>query len=128
MSNRRFSTITEPEADSLLQSRIQELQRLQEIESLTSKLTTLLQALYSQIELIKLGTESVANITSNWIQIVRAVSLAANSIMVYNNHDFKEGLPTTERLIRCALDDIGNIINDLNDGKIENKNSDNSNS
>lgn len=112
MSNRRYSTITEPEAESLLQSRMAELQRLQEIESLTENMTTLLGSLHKQMTLMEVGTESVSKVTANWIQIVRAVSLAANSMMVYNEEDFINGLPTTERLVRCALDDLGSIVND----------------
>ncbi|ODQ47474.1 hypothetical protein PICMEDRAFT_10471 [Pichia membranifaciens NRRL Y-2026] len=115
MSNRRYSTITGAEADSLLQSRLAELRRLQEIESLTNRMAKLLQALNHQITLMQLGTSSVADVTANWIQIVRAVSLAANSMMVYNEEDFKNGLPTTERLVRCALNDIGAIVSNLSE-------------
>lgn len=64
---------------------------------------------------MELGTKSVADVTANWIQLVRAVSLAANSMMVYNEEDFKTGLPMTERLVRCALDDLGAIVGNLND-------------
>ncbi|KAG0673436.1 hypothetical protein C6P40_002940 [Pichia californica] len=119
MSGRRASTITEPEVNDLLQSRMAELKKLQEVELLTGKMRTLLDSLYNQINLMEIGTDSVANITSNWIQIVRAVSLAANSMMVYNDEDFKTGHPTTERLVRCALDDLGNIINDLHESHEE---------
>lgn len=115
MSTRRYSAITSAEAESLLQSRMSELRRLQEIESLTNKMSKLFQSLNEQVSLMELGTKSVADVTANWIQIVRAVSLAANSMMVYNEEDFKTGLPMTERLVRCALDDLGPIVGNLND-------------
>lgn len=115
MSTRRYSAITSAEAESLLQSRMSELRRLQEIESLTNKMSKLFQSLNEQVSLMELGTKSVADVTANWIQIVRAVSLAANSMMVYNEEDFKTGLPMTERLVRCALDDLGAIVGNLND-------------
>lgn len=107
--------VTETEAELLLQSRLSELEKLQQIEKLTSKMNSLLMLLSEHIEKVQSGTGSVAKITSNWIQIVRAVSLAANSMMVYKDEDFKTGVPTTERLVRCALDELGTIINDLND-------------
>ena len=115
MSTRRYSAITSAEAESLLQSRMSELRRLQEIESLTNKMSKLFQSLNEQVTLMELGTKSVADVTANWIQLVRAVSLAANSMMVYNEEDFKTGLPMTERLVRCALDDLGAIVGNLND-------------
>lgn len=115
MSTRRYSAITSAEAESLLQSRMSELRRLQEIESLTNKMSKLFQSLNEQVSLMELGTKSVADVTANWIQLVRAVSLAANSMMVYNEEDFKTGLPMTERLVRCALDDLGAIVGNLND-------------
>lgn len=113
MSHRRSSIITEPEAETLLQKRLAELERLQDIESLTSKLNTLLNALNEEISKLELGTDSVSKVTNNWIQIVRAVSLAANSMMFYADEDFKNGVPTTERLVRCALDDLGSIVHQL---------------
>lgn len=120
--NRRFSNITEVEAESLLQERLMELEKLQEIESLTSNMSSLLLQLNDQIENMKSGSESVADVTANWIQIVRAVSLAANSMMVYNKEDFKNGYPTTERLVRCALNDLGAIVNTNNEENSSSKN------
>lgn len=113
MSHRRSSIITESEAETLLQKRLAELDRLQEIESLTNKLNILLNDLNEEIDNIQLGTDSVSKVTNNWTQIVRAVSLAANSMMFYTDEDFKSGVPTTERLVRCALDDLGNIVHQL---------------
>jgi DASH complex subunit DAD2 len=113
MSNRRFSLslMTESQAEVVLQDRLVELEKLEHVETLTSKMTHLLQKLSSQLSQIDSGSESVANVTANWIQIVRAVSLAANSMMVYNEEDFKNSSPTTERLVRCALDELGTIVN-----------------
>lgn len=107
--------VTETEAELLLQSRLKELEKLQQVEKLTNKMNSLLIQLSDHISKLQSGTGSVAKVTSNWIQIVRAVSLAANSMMLYKDEDFKNGVPTTERLVRCALDDLGTIINDLND-------------
>lgn len=112
MSDRRYSRISEPEAESLLQLKLAELKRLEEVESLTSQMASLLLSLNDQITHMQLGSGSVADVTANWIQIVRAVSLAANSMMVYNEEDFKNGLPTTERLVRCTLNELGMIVNE----------------
>lgn len=113
MSGRRYSIVTESEAETLLQSRLDELEKLQQIEKLTSRMSSLLLILNEQLSNVQTGTASVAKITGNWIQIVRAVSLAANSMMVYKDEEFKTGVPTTERLVRCALDDLSTIINEL---------------
>lgn len=120
MSGNRYSVITETEAETLLKSRLYELERLQQIESLTSQMNDVLNTLHEEIENLQLGTNAVAKITTNWIQIIRAVSLAANSLMVYNENDFKKGIPTTERLVRCALDDIGVIVNQLKEDNKKN--------
>jgi hypothetical protein len=115
MEHRRSLIITEPEAEFLLQSRLSELKRLEQIEKLTNQLNILLTSFYEEISKIQLGTDSVSKITTNWIQIVRAVSLAANSMMIYNESDFRDSTPTTERLVRCALDDLGTIVSQLKD-------------
>ena len=123
MPYRRYSRIGEVEAEELLESRLSELQKLQEIETLTSEMTLLLNTTNEHMSKLQLGTDSVAKMTANWIQIVRAVSLAANSMMIYSDGDFKTStrtqsgepisIPTTERLVRCALDDLGNIVGQL---------------
>ncbi len=123
MPYRRYSRIGEVEAEELLESRLSELQKLQEIETLTSEMTLLLNTTNEHMSKLQLGTDSVAKMTANWIQIVRAVSLAANSMMIYSDEDFKTStraqsgepisIPTTERLVRCALDDLGNIVGQL---------------
>jgi DASH complex subunit DAD2 len=124
MPYRRYSRIGEVEAEELLESRLSELQKLQKIETLTSEMTLLLNTTNEHMSKLQLGTDSVAKMTANWIQIVRAVSLAANSMMIYSDEDFKTStrtqssgepisIPTTERLVRCALDDLGNIVGQL---------------
>lgn len=123
MPYKRYSRIGEVEAEELLESRLSELQKLQEIETLTSEMTLLLNTTNEHMSKLQLGTDSVAKMTANWIQIVRAVSLAANSMMIYSDEDFKTStrtqscepisIPTTERLVRCALDDLGNIVGQL---------------
>lgn len=113
MSERRFSILTTTEAEERLQRKLQELERLERVQSLTAQVYSLLTQLNTEIGKIQLGTESVAKLTTNWIQVVRAVSLAANSMLIYNDDDFKDGVPTTERLVRCALDELGTIVKDL---------------
>lgn len=115
MSGRRYSRVNEVDAEIIMQQRLQELEKLQQIEQLTRRMNSLLLSLDEQLTHVQTGTGSVSKITSNWVQIVRAVSLAANSMMVYKNEDFKTGAPTTERLVRCALDDLSTIVNELND-------------
>lgn len=110
--SQRYSILNEYEAESLIHQRQEELRRLQSIETLTSQLSKTLLLLNDQLSKLQIGTDSVSQITGNWIQIVRAVSLAANSI---SNIDAKDENPLTERLVRCALDELGTIVKQLDE-------------
>lgn len=57
MSGRRYSMVTETEAELLLQSRLSELEKLQQIEKLTSKMNSLLMLL----------SEHIGKVQSDWI-------------------------------------------------------------
>lgn len=107
--DRRYSTITELEAEQRLQQRLKELERLKQIKSLTENLSTSLEKFNTQMKRIDHGSVTVSEVTANWVQIVRAISLAANSIMVYKDEDFQLSNPTTERLVRCKIDHQGRI-------------------
>lgn len=107
--DRRYSTITELEAEQRLQQRLKELERLKQIKSLTENLSTSLENFNTQMKRIDHGSVTVGEVTANWVQIVRAISLAANSIMIYKDEDFQLSSPTTERLVRCKIDHQGRI-------------------
>lgn len=113
MSGRR-QTLTTNELRSHLQARRAELERIERTELLTGELATSLVKLNSQLDHIggKDGTAGeITTVTQNWVQIVRSVSLAANSMAIYTQEDFNGSnddtskKPITERLVRIPVKD-----------------------
>ncbi|GMM30189.1 hypothetical protein DAMA08_029340 [Martiniozyma asiatica (nom. inval.)] len=118
MSRRQTLSITEVKA--LLNERKLELENLQRLSALSAKLPESLLQLTKEIDTIGDGTaSSIASVTENWVQIVRAVGLAANSSTNYSDKDYEEAekeekLLVTERLVRCRVKN-GAVVNETQD-------------
>ncbi|GME80123.1 unnamed protein product [Ambrosiozyma monospora] len=74
-----------------------------------------LEEYHSQFLKIDEGSDCVADVTQNWGQIIRSISLAANSLATINtttkdgNVIVDESSSKTARLVRCKLDEDGRI-------------------
>lgn len=113
MSERR-QTLTTNELRLQLERRKTELAKLERTELLTGELAISLVKLNSQLDQLggKDGTAGeITTVTQNWVQIVRSISLAANSMAIYTPEDFNdpnddiEKKPITERLVRIPVKD-----------------------
>lgn len=110
MSERR-QTLTTNELRLQLERRREELAKLQRTEFLTGELAAGLVKLNDRLD--KMGGKSgtageITTVTQNWVQIVRSISLAANSMAIYTQEDFHsetERPPITERLVRIPVKD-----------------------
>ncbi|ODV85594.1 hypothetical protein CANARDRAFT_191698, partial [[Candida] arabinofermentans NRRL YB-2248] len=84
-----------------------ELENLKKINELTVNLNEKLIDFGNQLENLDSESESIEKVTGNWLQVIRAISLASNSLMSYKENE-QEGdgddKPMTERLVRCKLD------------------------
>lgn len=89
---------------------MKELDRLKQLQSLTGKLAQKLDSFGTQIDKMNEGSKSVVEVTSNWNQIIRTIGLAANSVVSLKDEDYKNGHPLTERLVRCKLNEKGEIV------------------
>ncbi|KAH3663806.1 hypothetical protein OGAPHI_005209 [Ogataea philodendri] len=93
-----------------LQQKIRELESLQQIRDLTKNLNVSLEEFSSQIELLGEEAGCIQTVTENWMRIIRAVSLASNSLANYKEEDYETDRPMTERLVRCKIDENQKII------------------
>ncbi|KAG7828828.1 hypothetical protein KL920_003324 [Ogataea angusta] len=93
-----------------VQQKLKELESLQQIRDLTKHLNVLLEEFAGQIELLGEEAGSIETVTQNWMRIIRAVSLASNSLSNYKEEDYETERPMTERLVRCKIDESQKII------------------
>lgn len=102
-----------------LERRKLELAKLEQTEALTADLAASLIILEQKLDRMggSKGTAGeITTITQNWVQIVRSVSLAANSMAIYSQDDFdkQDDKPITERLVRVPVEN-GVITNQPSD-------------
>ncbi|KAG7823641.1 hypothetical protein KL919_003772 [Ogataea angusta] len=93
-----------------VQQKLKELESLQQIRDLTKHLNVSLEEFAGQIELLGEEAGSIETVTQNWMRIIRAVSLASNSLSNYKEEDYETERPMTERLVRCKIDESQKII------------------
>ncbi|ANB13397.1 Dad2p [Sugiyamaella lignohabitans] len=89
-----------------LSEKKKEVVYLQQLQNTSKALVTELEELAKKFNTLTAGTESVAELMSNWANILHALKLASSSLQKYAEKDYDSEVdpPLPETLVRIRLD------------------------